>query len=923
MLASLITIRPLNASTAQRFAVHLSSVGVRALNGIGGIRWEPAVTQAPALGQQFWNGDFEQGSDAGEINFTFNIAGLLKSYPEASEAVWMGAAVEVMVGPTGAAWPWPSQFLGKVSGFNNTAWPSISLTAKVDTEPFSANLLIKTYAGTGDAEGGADLKDQVKPLALGRPRNVEPVLINEVNSVYQFSGYGPIEAVEGLFERASAFPPSSGDAPNYAALVAADIAPGRWGTCLAEGLVRLGAPAAGVITGDIRGHVFGLGGAPRAAGVLVRAMASIAGVPESLLALRSLKKLDDEGATNSDIMVREQVTFLEAARRVILPCNRQVVISNRGVLVAMKPAFAALPSLTLHAQGRRTPLVFAVSEGATSLPYAKTTMAAERAWRTHTYDEIASYAPLVDRGNYDPAIVYREGNIVTMPGGSRWEFVSQTPQAGVTPGTNDTVWASLEGDTTYPDGTPIGDLQPAQPGADVTGDNTSKDTDAVGGVPASEVITALQQLDLDTTQALLDIAAAQGTIAGMQSQVAGLADDILAAEGTIETVSETLGTQGATITTLQTTADTQAGQLASLQTDLATTNANVALNASAITGLDSSVASLGSTVASQGASIIVAQQAITTLEGDAAILKTQVGAGGGNLLTNAEFAAGMAGWASSGGWAGATQFMRNGAAPDYQVAGTNNASVLQSNGQSDGYADYVQTIPVEGGKWYDTSAWYAAHRCTAQVYLQFIDASGNEVATASSGPLPEIAGGTQLSGWSRIGFKGQAPGNAARANLYLRKFGTHQGQANSWAWFLRPQVAETLAASASPRPYSPGDGRAVVETQAAALSTLDTQYASLSSVVATQGVTVSQQATAITTIENNVTTLFGRYAVGVDAGGRWTGLEINGTPTAGGVNIHADFFSVTKPGGGARLEYSGTALRLYAANDVAVIEMTV
>lgn len=499
MLACLIAIEPLHVDSGERFVVRLSSANDRAVCGHGNNRWEPAITKAPAFGMQFWNGDFETGTDAGRITFAFNLAQALKSHPLLRKAVWKGSRVEAMVGRVGAPWPWKTRFKGRVTTEGDNEWPTLQITAQVDVEPFNEDLLTKTYAGTGDGEGGEDLKDQVKPLALGWPRNVEPVLINAVDSVYQFSAYGAIEAVETLYERASAFPASSGDYADYAALVAADIDPGHWATCLAEGLIRLGAPAYGVITGDIKGHAVD-GTAVRGAGALVKAMADIAGIGADLIDTEALDRLDAEGATNSDVVVTQQVKFLESARRTVLPCNWQVVVSNIGVLTVMKPRFATSPAFVLHAQGKQTPLVKAVTEKATSFPYKKTVMAGARCWRVHSFDEIAFEAELIDRGDYDAATIYREGNIVTMPGGSRWLYVSETPQAGVTPGTDALVWEPLQVAATYSDGTPIDDLQPAEIGAtegapsgtpvgSITADDVSDTIKSGGGVADGQVGT--------------------------------------------------------------------------------------------------------------------------------------------------------------------------------------------------------------------------------------------------------------------------------------------------------------------------------------------------------------------------------------------------------------------------------------------------
>ena len=53
----------------------------------------------------------------------------------------------------------------------------------------------------------------------------------------------------------------------------------------------------------------------------------------------------------------------------------------------------------------------------------------------------------------------------------------------------------LAQDVTYDDGTSAEAWKPAQPGADVTRDNTAKDTAAVGGVPAQTVVLQLEKIE--------------------------------------------------------------------------------------------------------------------------------------------------------------------------------------------------------------------------------------------------------------------------------------------------------------------------------------------------------------------------------------------------------------------------------------------
>lgn len=533
MLACLITIWPRDSVGGSKYPVRMCSIPDRRVCGLGGFQWEPCISKAPTLGMQFWNGDFSSGSDTGKASFTVNHAQLLRSAPETTKAVWAGARVEIRIGRVGSEWPWKTYFDGLVTSYSGDEWPTLSITAEVNTEPFDADLLTDEYAGTGDAEGGDDLADQVKPLALGHPLNVEPTLINSEYSIYQFSAYGPIEAVVALYERASLFPSASSNYATYDDLLNADIDPGHWSTCLDEGLIRLGAPAYGVITGDIKGHAVD-GSAPTKAGDLCLLIADIAGIDPDLIDTAAFKALDAEGATATDVMVTDQVTAINAMQRIVLPCNWQVIVSNTGMLTLMKPEISEVVDMTLHAQGRREPVVSSVTREDTSVPYWKTTMSGQRNWRVQTFDEISTSATLVDRGDWDESTIYREGNIVTLNGGFRYVYVSTTASAGIQPGTTAAtgIWEQLGYGTTYADGTLIDDLKPAESGADATSSIVGQTTISVpcdmNGVPLEayvplDVAYALYRGDTDiTSSATWSVEIVSGTIDGSIDSSSGV-----------------------------------------------------------------------------------------------------------------------------------------------------------------------------------------------------------------------------------------------------------------------------------------------------------------------------------------------------------------------------------------------------------------
>ena len=243
---------------------------------------------------------------------------------------------------------------------------------------------------------------------------MQPVLIDADNSVYQFHGYGPIEAVTTLYERGSDFHAGAGDFASYALLVAATIAPGTWGTCLAEGLIRLGAPQYGVITGDVRGHKVG-SATPRLTGAIIKALAAIAGVDTTLLDTDALGAMDAAVPYPINLVLFDQSTFIEAARRLALPCGYQSGIGLTGEYFVTRADLTADPALRMDARGRTSPQVTVSSEAEVSPPYYKTIMGAARAWRVHGADEIAFTAPIVPRGAWDAAETYREGNEVSQP----------------------------------------------------------------------------------------------------------------------------------------------------------------------------------------------------------------------------------------------------------------------------------------------------------------------------------------------------------------------------------------------------------------------------------------------------------------------------------------------------------------------------
>lgn len=505
MLACLAKISPLHVLWGERIDVRVASQNNREITGLGGYVWEPAMVTPPTLGMVLWNGDFTEAISTAGATLPINMAVLKQTYPDADACMWIGAPIEIYVAEPGTVWPWTTICRGKVTAFNRKA-SLLSLTCEVDGEPFKADVLTKTYQGTGGAEGPSALKGKPKPLALGWALNVEPVLIDADNSVYQFSGYGPIEAVSNLFERGSDFGASVGDYATYAALVAATIARGKWGSCLAEGLMRLGAPAFGVITGDIRGHRVG-STTPRLTGKVISALASIAGVDADLIQTDTLNALDAAAPYPINLVLTDQTKFIDIAQSLAMLCNAQAGVGLTGQFFAVRLDLEAAEAFTLHAQGKMWPAVTMSEEAFVSLPYWRTTIGANRSWRVHTTDEVAFEAPIVERGRYSASETYREGNWVSLADGSEWLDIYATAITGnappTWPTTSNTWWQNKRPptkaqDITYNAGQTIEALKPAEanstrgaptgtPVGSITADDVAGTIKSGGGVANNQV----------------------------------------------------------------------------------------------------------------------------------------------------------------------------------------------------------------------------------------------------------------------------------------------------------------------------------------------------------------------------------------------------------------------------------------------------
>ncbi len=178
--------------------------------------------------------------DFGEIELV-NESGALD---ELLDFAWDGRSIIIKMGKETFAL---SEFGTVITGTGFRAVGTLrKLTIKMRSLDFRLRVPIQTnrYDGTGAAEGGDDLEGKPKPLCFGKCLNVECVLVDAPNLLFQVHD-GQIEAIDAVYDNGVAL---SFDATPVA---------GEYSTDLAAGTLTLGGSAVGLITADVQGSKTG------------------------------------------------------------------------------------------------------------------------------------------------------------------------------------------------------------------------------------------------------------------------------------------------------------------------------------------------------------------------------------------------------------------------------------------------------------------------------------------------------------------------------------------------------------------------------------------------------------------------------------------------------------------------------------------
>lgn len=432
-MAVIVQIDAYDPVAAAAVSIYAGSHDDPAVCHYDGQTWWPVLGKLPTLRYDLFDGAFTGQITAPSSSLSMQI----EPWPDFGRYILADGRFRLWTGGPDAAGVWTLRFDGRVTGQPNIVDGTAQIEFAVD-DRWLDSALLATYAGTTGAEGPAGLKGQAKPLAIGAPRYVPGKLIDSVNSVFQVSAYGSIVSFDTAMERLARFSTSVGDYASYAALVAASIPAGRWGSAKAVGMARFGAPPVGQVSFLLQGDNSGTDGHVRKPGAITRRIAALSG-GTGKTDDTSLNALDTARPYNLSLYFEDQTTARAVIQNLAASVNAVAGVSWTGKLFVL-PVAIGTATVTLAADGSALPPVARVEQIEIASPWQKLAITAERTWAVHALSDIAFTAELIDVGAYTSGTTYREGNIVSLADGSRWVYTATTPTSGNTPATGSAFW---------------------------------------------------------------------------------------------------------------------------------------------------------------------------------------------------------------------------------------------------------------------------------------------------------------------------------------------------------------------------------------------------------------------------------------------------------------------------------------------------
>lgn len=476
----LISITPLDTRNNARVTLRVADAGTGEAFGTGGLEWEPAVVQRPQLSQELFDPDLTGKFQTGRMRFAVNTTMLNFARPD--ELYWKGANVVLhtdglLYGPNSVP-----EFVGFIVDADRDPDKNrVTITAEVSTYLIDRPLLTKTFTGGGGIGGDPGKRGAYLPAGFGSVKNIEVVWFDQVRNIGMIDGYANTVSIDWCGEGLNSLGPRFANYSTYAALAAAidagTVPPGRWATCVAEGLVGLGAPPTGPIT------VHAVFGTNRAGALMRRIAQTHAGVATASIDTAAFTALDAAVPRAVHYWTVDQRGCLDLWEAIARSVNASPLVTLQGRLSVTRAVFTASKG-TIDLNGNSTPRVLRSLSNSPDAPVYQMAARAARPARVLSYSEVNYVDTIEDRGLYNAATTYAAGNIVWLSNGSQWLYTNTTatkgnsPAAIVPPATSNAYWTQMQPpktatDFTYADGRTIEELQPAEADATNSADPNS------------------------------------------------------------------------------------------------------------------------------------------------------------------------------------------------------------------------------------------------------------------------------------------------------------------------------------------------------------------------------------------------------------------------------------------------------------------
>lgn len=430
-----ILLRPLLAGTSTRVDVRVADGPNADAFALMGQAWEPAVSRRPSTSQELMSPDLDGKVQPGKATFEILMAAILAvQYP--ATLIWHGAPVTIYGEQNEQDLGATPEFTGTITSASfDDQYSSLSVTAEVSTAAFDVNFLKLDFDGSGGLGGDAAKRGTLKPAGMGVNKNCEPVWFDETRNIGMLDGYNNLISVQGLYEGRSSLGASVGDYASYALLAAAidshAVPPGRWATCIADGLVGLGAPPTGRVTADA---TFGTN---RAGAMIRRILQTHCGISSGLIDTAAFNALDATANVNVPMhyWTADQRNAKDLIERIAGGCNATPIVNFQGQITITRGLGGANAG-TLNRDGSTVPRVLDWRSAETDAPFWQLKARVARPGVVMTRDEINYEDTIVDRGVYNAGTVYRLGNLVWLDDKSSWLYTNPTASSGHAPPTS-------------------------------------------------------------------------------------------------------------------------------------------------------------------------------------------------------------------------------------------------------------------------------------------------------------------------------------------------------------------------------------------------------------------------------------------------------------------------------------------------------